>query len=265
MNDLLNLKNKKILITGGLGHLGKFFVKSLIKLGSEVIICDQLSVVKYDIFLKDIENKFNKKIMYFQCDLSNESSRKILVKKIKLKIKNLDVLINCASLVGNSNLSGWNTNFENQSVSLWNKVMEINLIAAFDLSKNLKNLLSKNNGGVIINISSIYGSIAPDMNLYKNTNIYNPAAYSASKGGLNNLTKWLAVNLAPKIRVNSISPGGILRGQSKKFIKNYIKKTPLSRMANENDIVGAIIFLSSDLSKYVTGQNLIIDGGFTIH
>ena len=115
----------------------------------------------------------------------------------------------------------------------------------------------------IINISSIYGTNAPDQKIYKNTNINNPAAYSVSKAGLTYMTKWLASSLAPNIRVNSISPGGIKRNQSKVFMKQYISKTLLNRMATEEDIVGAIIFLATNMSSYVTGQNIIIDGGFT--
>ena len=100
--------------------------------------------------------------------------------------------------------------------------------------------------------------------MYENTKINNPAAYSVSKSGLNYLTKWLAVELAPKVRVNSISLGGVKRSQEKKFLKKYIKDTPLKRMAVENDIIGSIIFLGSNMSSYMTGQNIVIDGGKSI-
>ena len=113
------------------------------------------------------------------------------------------------------------------------------------------------------NIGSIYGDLGPDWRIYEGTQLANPAAYSASKGGLIQLTRWLATTIAPKIRVNTISPGGIYRGQPKDFVERYASKTPLGRMATEDDIRGAIGYLSSDLSRYVTGQNLKIDGGWS--
>ena len=105
--------------------------------------------------------------------------------------------------------------------------------------------------------------MAPDWSIYKGTDIKNPAGYGVAKSGLNYLTKWMASTLAPKIRVNSISPGGIKRFQSKKFIKKYTKKVLLGRMTKEEDVINAVIFLASDMSKHVTGQNIVVDGGYT--
>ena len=118
--------------------------------------------------------------------------------------------------------------------------------------------------GNIINITSIYGEQGPDWRLYEGTKMGNPAAYSASKGGLAQLTRWLATTLAPDIRVNALSPGGIFRNQPNEFVDRYVNKTPLERMANESDFSGAIAFLASDLSAYMTGQILSIDGGFGV-
>ena len=115
----------------------------------------------------------------------------------------------------------------------------------------------------ILNIASIYGVLGPDMEIYAGTNMGNPAAYAVSKGGLIQLTKWLSTILAPKIRVNCISAGGVKRGQSKSFISKYEKKVPLARMAVEEDIAKAMLFLTSDLSSYVTGQNIMVDGGYS--
>ena len=264
LKNYINLKNKNILIAGGMGYLGRSFIEPLLELGSFIIICDKLPISKFNEYIMKIDNKYKTKIIYFKCDLSSNKKRKQFVIRFKKVISNLDVFINCASLVGTSNLNGWNTSFKKQSSKLWTKVMETNLISIFDLIQNLQDLLQKNKGGSIINISSIYASIAPDKELYKGTKIFNPAAYSASKAGLNNLTKWLASTLAPKIRVNSISPGGIQRLQPKDFVKKYEIKTPLKRMAKENDVIGSVVFLSTDMSKYITGQDIVVDGGFTI-
>ena len=117
--------------------------------------------------------------------------------------------------------------------------------------------------GSIINVISHYGIVGPDWSLYEDTTMGNAAAYAASKGGLLNLTKWLSSTLAPKVRVNSITPGGVFRDHKDPFLSRYIDKTPMRRMGKEEDFKGAALFLASDLSSYITGHNLVIDGGLT--
>ncbi|MBN1551042.1 SDR family oxidoreductase, partial [bacterium] len=124
--------------------------------------------------------------------------------------------------------------------------------------------LARSQHGSIINIGSIYGIAGPDMQLYEGTSMGNPAAYAASKGGLVQLTRWLSTVLAPNIRANAITLGGVARRQPEPFCSRYIEKTPLRRMATEEDVKGAAVFLASDMSAYVTGQNIIVDGGFTV-
>ena len=128
----------------------------------------------------------------------------------------------------------------------------------------IKNNLLRSNSASILNISSIYGVIPPKFEIYKGTKIKSSFDYSSSKSSLIYLTKWLAKEYSPKIRVNCISPGGVYRNHSKKFVNNYSSKTLLKRMANELDIVGPILFFLSNHSKYITGQNLIVDGGFSL-
>ena len=154
--------------------------------------------------------------------------------------------------------------FEDQSMDAWQSAMEVNLSAAFDLTQGLLPLLKKGMDPSVINISSIYGLVGPDMGLYTGTSMGNPLAYAASKGGLLQMTKWLASVLAPDIRVNAVSPGGVFRGQPEAFVQRYIDKTPLGRMATETDVVGSMVFLASDLASYLTGQNIVVDGGFTV-
>ena len=116
----------------------------------------------------------------------------------------------------------------------------------------------------MINVGSIYGMVGPDMRLYEGTTMGNPAAYAASKGGLLQFTRWLATILAPEVRVNSITPGGVWRNQPEAFHERYKARTPLRRMAHEEDFKGAVAYLASDLSSYVTGHNLLVDGGWTV-
>jgi NAD(P)-dependent dehydrogenase (short-subunit alcohol dehydrogenase family) len=145
----------------------------------------------------------------------------------------------------------------------WRMAMEVNLTGVFALVQQCHLLLKKSKKASVINIASIYGFLGPDMGLYKGTGLGNPAAYAASKGGLIQLTRWLSTNLAPDVRVNAISIGGVFRNHKEPFLSRYIKKTPLGRMAREEDILGAALYLAGDASSYMTGQNLIIDGGLS--
>jgi NAD(P)-dependent dehydrogenase (short-subunit alcohol dehydrogenase family) len=113
-------------------------------------------------------------------------------------------------------------------------------------------------------MASIYGLIGPDWGLYEGLDMGNPVAYAASKGGLIQLTRWLASTLAPAVRVNSVSPGGIERGQAEEFVRRYLQKTPLAKMATEKDVVASTVFLLSDASRQITGQNIVVDGGLSV-
>ena len=144
---------------------------------------------------------------------------------------------------------------------MWNRCFEVSLTAIFDLTKLLLSKIKKSKSASIINISSIYGVYGPDWEIYKGTKMSNPASYASAKAGLIHLSKWLSKTLGPKIRINTVSPGGIFRNQPKKFVRAYIKKTSLKRMAIENDFMGIILLLASDASSYITGQNIIVDGG----
>ena len=132
------------------------------------------------------------------------------------------------------------------------------------LTEKLLPLLNRSRSASIINISSIYGFLAYDKKLYLGTKMITPLAYGVSKAGLIQFSKLLSSKLGPKIRVNTISPGGVFRNQNRKFLKKYLAKTPLNRMGSELEIANAIIFLASDLSSYVNGHNLVVDGGYSI-
>ena len=178
------------------------------------------------------------------------------------KNKDISILINNAAFVPNKGSRGYIEPFSKQSVKMWENAFDVNLKSVFQITQCIENILKRNAPSSIINISSIYGTYAPDLTIYKGTKMHNPASYAATKAGMINFTKWLSKVLSPKVRVNCISPGGIFRNQPKKFVKAYTKKTALNRMAKENDFVGIIALLSSDASSYITGQNIIVDGGW---
>ncbi len=260
IKELMNLSGRRAVITGGTGFFGRAFSNALAELGADIVFVD-IDQKTLDKTANELQDKWDVSVDAFKCDLESEEERNELILSLK-NLSNIDILINNAAFAGTTNLQGWVEPFEKQTVDTWRRAIEVNLTAVFHLTKDLMPELSLNGDGSVINISSIYGVVAPDMSLYDGTAMGNPAAYSASKGGLIQLTRWLSTNMAPQVRVNCISPGGVERGQPEIFQDRYTKKTPLGRMATEQDMIGTIVYLASDLSGYVTGQNIIVDGGW---
>lgn len=263
LKNFLNLNGRVALITGAAGNLGKEISNALAELGADLILVDHPNV-DFSKLKNKLQKLWNVKVYPYYCDLESEESRLKLISKIKLDHKFINILINNAAFIGSSKLKGWTGTLTEQSLETWRRAIEVNLTAPFHLSQKLEPLLNGSKGANIINVGSIYGIYAPDFSLYEGTNMGNPAAYGVSKAGLNQLTKWLSTSMAPNIRVNSISPGGISRDQPKKFVTKYIQKTPLKRMANEVDFLGVMAYLSSDMSEYVTGQVIQVDGGWGV-
>jgi NAD(P)-dependent dehydrogenase (short-subunit alcohol dehydrogenase family) len=263
LNELSNLSGRTALITGASGRLGQIFSETLAELGCNLILVD-LPGLDNEGNMADFKKMWGIEIEYISCNLEFQEQRVKLISKILDSGIALNVLVNNASLVGSSELEGWSVKFENQSVEAWQKAMEVNLTSVFEISQGLLPLLRKSQGANIVNISSIYGLYGPDWRLYESTNMANPAAYSVTKSGLIGLTRWLATTIAPDVRVNAIAPGGIFRNQPDEFVKKYSSKTPLGRMATEDDFRGILQFLASDLSSYVTGQVISVDGGFGV-
>ncbi len=262
VNALMNMRGRRALITGAAGGLGKIIAHSLAELGAELVLLDRAGE-DLAALAADVQTAWSVKAETVFCDLESENERQALIDRLSSEGR-LDVLINNAAFVGSSGLEGWAVPFEEQSIATWRRAIEVNLTAAFHLCQGLSATLSESGKGSIINVASIYGEYGPDWGLYEGTSMSNPAAYGASKGGLLQLSRWLSTTMAPKVRVNSISPGGITRGQAPAFVARYEARTPLGRMATEDDFRGAIVFLVSDLSAYVTGQNISVDGGWGV-
>ena len=262
VHQLVDLKGRVALITGGAGHLGYAMAQAMAQAGASVILLD-VDEAAAQRKARELARKYKVKAVALAADLADPDALSGIPRFIQKKMKRLDILINCAALVGTSHLKGWAVPFERQDIGTWRRAMEVNLTGVFALIQKCHPLLKKHNTGSVINIASIYGFLGPDMNLYKGTGLGNPAAYAASKGGIIQLTRWLATNLAPQVRVNTISMGGVFRNHKNPFLSRYVAKTPLHRMAVEEDILGAAVYLASDLSKYVTGHNLVVDGGLS--
>jgi NAD(P)-dependent dehydrogenase (short-subunit alcohol dehydrogenase family) len=255
-----DLNGKTALITGGLGYLGRELCAEFAMQGTNLIVLDK---DRKDVDLFSELQRKGVKVDFWNVDFESRESRAAVIEKISTKYCSLDILINNAAYVGSTNASGWAVPFEDQSISTWNKALEVNLTTPFHLVQGFEKILRNSNAPAIVNIGSIYGSHGPDWELYKGTDMGNPAGYAASKGGLIQLTRWLATTLSPAIRVNCVSPGGIERNQETDFVERYENRTPLKRMATEKEIVSAILFLSSSSASYITGQNIHVDGGWT--
>ncbi len=262
-NLITKLTGKVTCVTGASGYIGKVIAETLCQLDSNLILVD-INSKNLNKLKLDLSKRYHVQIDTLCMDLTKKNNIHKLKSFIMTKYKHLHILINSLGFVGSNKLKGWSVDYDKQTEHGWNKAIEVNLTSVFFLIQSLHKIMKKTKNASIINISSIYGSHAPDYDIYSNTNIKNPAGYAISKAGLNHLTKWLAVTLSPEIRVNTISPGGIFRKQDPVFVKKYIKKTPLNRMGTESDIVGAIILLSTDMSLYITGQNIVVDGGWTL-
>lgn len=257
--DMYNLEGKIVVLTGGAGFLGKEFSEALAEHGANLAILD-LDEKKCRGRADQLAKKHEIKAIGIGADITKPSGVKNAVAKVVKSFGKIDVLINGAAV----KTTNFYEKFESYPLEDWEKVMAVNLTGAFLCTQEVLKEMRKQGSGSIINISSIYGVMAPDQRIYKGTDFNTPAVYSASKAGLIGLTKYLASYLAGQgIRVNCISPGGVFNEQDPKFVEQYSARVPLGRMAKKNELNGAVLFLASDASSYVTGQNLIVDGGLS--
>lgn len=241
------LADKIILVTGGTGLLGKSIIEKLLSEGARVINAD-INLYETPDFTSIL------------CDITSEDSVKGSVAKIIAKYGRIDGLVNNAY----PRTDDWGAKFEDIKLESWKKNVDFQLNSYFFMSQEVLRRMRLQKSGSIVNIASIYGVVGPDFSIYDNTSMTMPAAYSAIKGGIINLSRYLASYYGPHgIRVNCISPGGVFNHQNVDFVNKYESKVPLRRMALPADISPAVLFLLTEDAAYITGQNLIIDGGWT--
>ena len=266
-SELFSLANKVVVVTGGAGLLGQVFCQALVDVGAHVAIVD-LDLASAETAAKSINKSDTQKVVAFGSDITSPESVTQMVANVIKQFGRIDVLVNNAASKG-SNLDTFFEPFESYSLQTWREVMSVNIDGLFLVAQAVGNQMKKQGGGSIIQTSSIYGVVAPDQRIYKGSEyngraINTPAVYSASKAAVNGLTSYLSTYWATsKIRVNSLTPGGIASGQNDEFNKRYSSRVPLGRMGEASELVGALIYLASDASSYVTGQNIIVDGGLS--
>lgn len=262
LRNLMNLSDRVALVTGAAGHIGSEVCHALAELGADLLLLDR-DRDGLDRIAKRVEEHWGTTTQPLVCNLYDEEAIRRTTASIESAPGRLDILVNCAAIGGDAEVSGYGVPFTEQDIETWRLALEVNLTAPFLLTQLLYPMLMRSGRASVVNIASIYGLVGPDLRLYHDLPMGNPAAYAASKGGLVQLTRWLATALAPEVRVNAISPGGVERNQPAEFRRRYEDRTPAGRMGREEDLKGAVAYLATDLSAYVTGENLIVDGGWT--
>lgn len=244
-----SIRDKVIILTGASGLIGNEAFKHLSKNGAQVIAVD-------------IHSTPENELCFHQFDITNTDEIDRLVTYVLTKYKRIDGLVNLAY----PRTSDWGNRFENIPMESWQKNIDMQLNAVFYLNQKVLEVMQQQRSGSIVNVGSIYGVVGNDFTLYEDYGGTSPAAYSAIKGGIINLTRYLASYYGRyNVRVNCVSPGGILdeKNQHPSFIKKYSEKSPLKRLGNPEEIAPAITFLLSDEASFITGHNLMVDGGWT--
>lgn len=266
MSQLFDLRDKTCIVTGALGLIGRDFCRALYESGGSVVVTDldHAACVERAAQLGD-------RALGHGADITNPESLMGLRDAALARFGHLDVLVNNAAIndkFESPAAMAKDSMFENYPLQLWKRSLDANVTGTFLACQILGTPMAQRRMGSIVNIASTYGIVAPDQGLYKKPDgtqpFYKSPAYPTTKAAVLNFTRYLAAYWGPTgVRVNALSPGGVENGQDGYFVEAYAKRTPLGRMASPRDYAGAIVFLASDASSYMTGANLVVDGGWT--
>lgn len=276
--DLFDVRGRVFLLTGGGGLLGERFVRFLASCGAHVVVAD-ISGKRAQEIIETAQNESGTRCLFVQTDITNADSVRNLIETIKSEFGRLDALINNAALdpkFDNSRSKDEENAaddfgagaFETFPLDAWNASLSVDLTGAFLCTQAVAPLFHAQGRGVVLNIASMYGVVAPDQKLYErsdsSTRNFKPVTYSVTKSAILGFTRYLAAYWGTSgIRVNALTPGGIFNDHDDEFTSRYNPRVPLGRMANRDELLGALLFLLSDASSYMTGANLVVDGGWT--
>jgi len=271
LNEFFDLSDRVIIITGGAGLLGREYSMALAQARGHVVVAD-LAGNEAQALAEQVTKQTGIQALGVETDVSDPSSVKAMVEQTLQELGRIDVLVNNAGIDPkfDPEHAGQHTNaFEDYPLELWNQSLAVNLTGMFLCAQAVAPPMLKQGKGVIVNISSIYGLVGPDQRLYLGLDEaqplnYKPVAYSVTKSAVLGLTRYLAAYWAGKnIRVNTLTLGGVFNDHSDEFVRRYGERTPLGRMAHRSECCSALLFLVSDASAYMTGANLVVDGGWT--
>ncbi len=265
---LFDLAGKTVIVTGGVGILGRGFCRGLAEFGANVVVAD-LRGDQAQEFAAELARDHGVGALGVACDVADEASVNDLVQRSLDRFGRIDGLHNNAASKS-ADLAAFFAPVEDYSLAEWRKIMSVNLDGLFLVAKAVGGQMKRQGtGGSIVQTSSVYGVVASDKRIYEGSQylgmqISNPPVYSAAKAGVVGLTRYLAAYWGDAgIRVNALVPGGVESGQNDTFKQRYAARVPLGRMAQADEMVGALIYLISDASSYVTGHTLMVDGGLT--
>jgi NAD(P)-dependent dehydrogenase (short-subunit alcohol dehydrogenase family) len=264
-----NLEGRVAIVTGGAGLLGKGYCQTLAMAGANVVIADIAAQAAEELAEK-ISQEAGAEVISIQTDVSNPDSVHDLIEDVLRRFNRVDVLVNNAALDPkfDADHAGEHSNrFEDFPYSAWQEALGVNVTGMFLCAQAVTIPMLEVKRGVIINISSTYGMVGPDQRLYQREGQpaqYKPITYTVAKAAVLGLTRYLATYFANSgIRVNTLTPGGVFAGHDDEFVQRYSAKTVLGRMADADEMSSALLFLASDASSYMTGANLVVDGGWT--
>lgn len=255
--DLFSLRGRVALVTGGAGRYGRGICEGLAEAGASVIVASR-GLARCEALAADLQKR-GLQAGAAALDLSNERSLEEAWERIERQWCGVDVLVNNA-------VARSEPRFEAVTGRDWEETLRVNATGLFLMCRRAGLHMAAKGRGSIVNVASIHGVVSADFHVYGSTGLTSPADYAFEKGGMLQLTRYLAVKLAPhNVRVNAVSPGGLYApSMPTEFVQNYCMRTPMGRMAGLDDIKGAVVFLASDAAAYVTGQNIVVDGGYTV-
>ncbi len=266
--DLFSLDGKIAVVTGGAGMLGRRFCRGLADFGASVAVVDIDGDAAATV-AAEVASASGVRAVGVACDVSDPASVSAMADRVEADLGRVDVLHNNAASKS-SDAAGFFTSTEEFDISVWREITAVNLDGMFLVAREVgSRMAADRRGGSIVQTASIYGIMAPDQRIYEGSEymghpMSSPAVYSASKAGVVGLTKYLAAYWGEAgVRVNTLTPGGVASGQSEEFMRRYSARVPMGRMAEGDEMVGALVFLASDASSYVTGHNIVVDGGLS--
>jgi NAD(P)-dependent dehydrogenase (short-subunit alcohol dehydrogenase family) len=260
------LEGRVVVLTGGAGLLGRNHCKALSSVGARVVVAD-IDAPAAHVVVEALEDT---EAMAVAVDVTSANSVRRMVEQVSARFGRIDALVNNAALdpkFDRANAEAHTDSFESYPLEVWRQSLDVNLTGPFLCTQAAAPLLLSSGRGVVVNIASIYGLVGPDQRLYEENGKqlrFKPVAYSVTKSALFGFTRYLATYWAGTgLRVNTLTLGGVESDHDPEFVRRYSERTPLGRMARQDEYGAALVFLLSDASSYMTGANLVVDGGWT--
>jgi NAD(P)-dependent dehydrogenase (short-subunit alcohol dehydrogenase family) len=260
LTRLFGLDGQAAVVVGGAGRIGRALCRALAEAGAEVAIVD-LDLPAAQNLAAELSEATGRSVMAVEADLTKAESLQAAAARVTAELGPPSMLVNSAQFRG---AGFYSSDVEDYPQEAWRQVLEVNLTGVHLACQAFGRSMLKQGGGRIVNLASTYGLVSPDPRIYGASGVNSPVAYAASKAGVIHLTRYLAVHWRDKnIRVNCLVPGGVFDNQDAEFVENYCVRTPLGRMASAEDYQGAVLFMLSQASAYMTGAVVTVDGGWT--